>query len=116
MRSHFVVVLAPGFDLLAGVFEAKEPVLSETFHAGDGVEALGVCVFRRLPRPAEVQYDAFDGPTTGQNYAAACTVRNLVTPLAAAKKSSGATKILAMPKCRTCQPTVRHQRSSDRLG
>ena len=48
MRSHFVVIAAPGRDDRLGVLERREPVFVEAFVAELAVEALDVGVLGRL--------------------------------------------------------------------
>ncbi len=57
MRSHFVVVLAPRFDLPAGVVKIEEPVLVQAIKPDTGIEALDERIVCGLARPAEVEDD-----------------------------------------------------------
>jgi len=56
--AHFVVLATPIFDLLHGVVHIHEPVLSEAFEPGRGVEALDIGVVGWLSWPGEVKRDA----------------------------------------------------------
>ena len=53
VRPHFIVVLSPGFDDLARMIQADEPVFVEAFVAELPVEALDVGVLNRLAGPDE---------------------------------------------------------------
>src|SRR3974390_1920296 len=57
MRSHFVVLSSPFFDLFTGVVQIQEPVPAETFQSHGGVEALHISIVGRLAWPAEVERD-----------------------------------------------------------
>jgi len=57
MRSHFVVVLAPKFDLLPGIVKVHEPMLVQAFKAYPGIEAFDEGIVRRFSGAAEVQDD-----------------------------------------------------------
>ena len=58
MRSHFVVLGSPFFDLFTGVVQIQEPVPAETFQSHGGVEALHISIVGRLAWAAEVERDA----------------------------------------------------------
>src|SRR6266446_7761259 len=58
VRPNRIVVQAPGFDDLACVSQAEEPVLVETLVAEPAVETLDVGILIRLARLDEVQPDA----------------------------------------------------------
>jgi len=57
MRSHIVVVLAPKFDLCAGVVKIHEPVLVQAFKANTSVEAFDEGIVSGFARSAEVHDD-----------------------------------------------------------
>src|SRR6266404_1445526 len=59
VRPNRIVVQAPGFDDLACVSQAEEPVLVETLVAEPAVETLDVGILIRLARLDEVQPDAW---------------------------------------------------------
>ncbi len=64
MRATGVVVQSPIFDDLAGFFQRKELVLVQAFVAEATVEALDICVLRRLPRrDMEQANTAIGGPS-----------------------------------------------------
>ena len=48
MRSRFVVLLAPIFDLPDSVVQIQEPMLAKALETDAGVEALGVAIVDRL--------------------------------------------------------------------
>lgn len=54
MGAEVVVVLYPGFDLLAGVFQGHEPVHVQAFIAQATVERFDERIVRRLTGPGEV--------------------------------------------------------------
>lgn len=58
MRSHFVVVLAPKFDLLPGIVKVHEPMLVQAFKADPGIEAFDEGVIRRFAGSTEIQNNA----------------------------------------------------------
>ncbi len=58
MRSHFIVLTAPSFDLFLGVVQIHEPLLPEALQPHDGIEALGVGIVCWPSRLAEVDRDA----------------------------------------------------------
>ena len=57
MRSHIVVVLAPKFDLCAGVVKIQEPMLVQAFKADTSVEAFDEGIVSGFARSAEVHDD-----------------------------------------------------------
>ena len=61
MRSHFVVVLAPKFDLLPGIVKVHEPMLVQAFKAYPGIEAFdeGVSLCRQAARDGRRQLQKY---------------------------------------------------------
>jgi hypothetical protein len=58
MRSHFVVLCTPFFNLFAGVLQIQEPMPAEALEPNRGIEAFHVGIVGRLAWAAEVQRDA----------------------------------------------------------
>ena len=57
MRSHIIVVLAPKFDLCAGVVKIQEPMLVQAFKSNTSVEAFDEGIVSGFARSAEVHDD-----------------------------------------------------------
>lgn len=64
MRSHFIVLDAPFFNLFTSVVQIEEPMPAEAFEPYSGIEAFHIGVVRRLAWPGEVERHAVGiGPT-----------------------------------------------------
>ena len=67
MRTHVIVIVAPGFDIRARLVQADEHVLVQAFIAQAAVEALDECILDRLAGLDVVPGKPVDRPAQDRN-------------------------------------------------